>query len=98
MGFIQIFTLVIQAITALPKLIEAAESVFGALKGHGAAKKQLVTDALSAGLAVAVSAGAGIKPEIQAQIINGAAGLVDGIVASKNAVSAWGQEPGGPDR
>ena len=91
MNALAIIQLVSAISAALPALIQAVESVFGAVKGQGAVKKDLVQQSVQTALQVAAATGndEAAKPEVQQAVIAGTANLIDGIVASINAAKAW---------
>ena len=90
-----VFALISSILSLLPGLIQAGESIYGALKGQGALKKTAVMGAVS-GIVDAVvaqpgnSATAAQKPAIMAL----ASGITDTLVAGYNAVGTFtGQTP-----
>ena len=85
-----IFSLISMILSTLPGLISAVESVYGAVKGQGAVKKQAVLGAVGGivdaiGSTAGNSATAAQKPEILAM----AGTTIDGLVSAYNAVGTF---------
>lgn len=99
MGILGIIGIVSAIMQALPGLIQAAESIFGAVKGRGAVKKEFVQQSVAAALSVAAATGNddAAKPEVQQAIIAASGTVIDGLVSAINAAKAWGQPQSGPD-
>ena len=91
MNALAIIQLVSAISAALPALIQAVESVFGAVKGQGAVKKDLVQQTVQTALQVAAATGndEAAKPEVQQAVIAGTSNLIDGIVGAINAAKTW---------
>lgn len=77
--------LVLQVLTALPSLIQTAETAFSGKPGSGKFKKQFVMDTMNAALAIAPSTGVKITEEQQQLISATSSVLVDSVVANINA-------------
>ena len=100
MGILGIIGIVSAIFQALPGLIQAAESIFGAIKGQGAVKKDYVQQTVATALAVAAATGNddAARPEVQTAILGATGTVIDGLVGAINAARAWGQAPpSGPD-
>ena len=99
MGILGIIGIVSAIFQALPGLIQAAESIFGAIKGQGAVKKDYVQQTVATALAVAAATGNddAARPEVQTAILGATGTVIDGLVGAINAAQAWGQPSAGPD-
>lgn len=91
MPAIAIISLISAIATALPGLIQAVESIFGATKGNGAVKKEMVQQTVGTVLQVMAATGNDDvkKPEVAQAIMDGTGAMIDGLVGSFNAVHAW---------
>jgi hypothetical protein len=91
MNFLAIVNLAMLVMTALPAAIQAAESIFGAVKGQGTVKKDLVLGTVQAGLDAAVAAGDkhAADPGTQAAVLKFAGTAIDSIVGTFNAINGW---------
>ena len=100
MPILALIGLISAIMQALPGMIQAAESIFGAAKGTGAVKKDLVQQSVQATLSVMAATGndEAAKPEVQKAIIDASGVAIDGIVSAINAAKAWANPPAaGPD-
>ena len=85
-----IFALISSILSLLPGLIQAGESIYGAVKGQGSLKKQAVLGAV-AGIvdAVATQPGNSATAAQKPAIMSLASGITDTLVAGYNAVGGF---------
>ena len=85
--------LILTILTALPSLIQAVESIFGAISGNGSIKKQAVLGAAGAIVDAVAAGGDKNAAKHKDAIVTLAGQVTDGLVATYNAVGVFTKIP-----